>query len=262
MDARSRNHARCLLIWASLTALVSVAQVLALDALFSTSDALQRGGLGAQRFDQLLVGWCAMLMVGCGAWSWAAGSLVVLDAARGRIGSRPLGCPAVLRRGLLLACGVAVVGSVGTTGAYAGPVPDAPRGHPAAEAESRLASDLARRAITGLPLPERVGIGEGLAHPHPHPHPRPRPTPSGTKLPAAADPRLGTTEPSAEQFVVVRPGDSLWKIAVQALGEDTHPASIESWWRDLYELNRPVIGPDPDLIHPGLRLRLPGVGQE
>lgn len=48
------------------------------------------------------------------------------------------------------------------------------------------------------------------------------------------------------RVVVVRPGDTLWALAGHC------PA-----WHRLYALNRDVIGPDPDLIRPGQRLRLP-----
>lgn len=56
--------------------------------------------------------------------------------------------------------------------------------------------------------------------------------------------------------VTVRPGDCLWDIARRRL---THPTPIRvatdwpRWWRN----NRAVIGPDPDLVVPGQRLRPP-----
>jgi LysM repeat protein len=48
----------------------------------------------------------------------------------------------------------------------------------------------------------------------------------------------------------VRPGDTLSAIAA-ALG-------IPSGWQALYAANRPLIGPDPGLIHPGTVLTVPG----
>ena len=56
-------------------------------------------------------------------------------------------------------------------------------------------------------------------------------------------------------WIVVKPGDSLWLLAEQHLGDALR-------WRDIFELN---VGPlaaggtlrDPNLIHPGWRLRLP-----
>lgn len=56
-------------------------------------------------------------------------------------------------------------------------------------------------------------------------------------------------------WIVVKPGDSLWGLAEQHLG-DAHR------WRDLFELNVGQLAGggtlrDPNLIHPGWRLRLP-----
>jgi len=56
--------------------------------------------------------------------------------------------------------------------------------------------------------------------------------------------------------VIVRTGDCLWDIARRRL---THPTRLRvatdwpRWWHS----NRGVIGPDPDLVLPGQRLRPP-----
>lgn len=77
--------------------------------------------------------------------------------------------------------------------------------------------------VQGLPLPDRAtGALPGAAR-----------TSQQGRLPVS-------------RVVVVRPGDTLWALAGQG------PA-----WHRLYALNRDVIGPDPDLIRPGQRLRLP-----
>jgi len=57
-----------------------------------------------------------------------------------------------------------------------------------------------------------------------------------------------------EERYVVRPGDSLWSIA------RAHPAGddVDLRWRAIWAANRDVVGADPDLIHPGQALRLPG----
>lgn len=49
--------------------------------------------------------------------------------------------------------------------------------------------------------------------------------------------------------VVVQEGDSLWEIAEKYLGDGGE-------YRALYELNRTVIGDNPDLILPGVELEL------
>jgi LysM repeat protein len=49
---------------------------------------------------------------------------------------------------------------------------------------------------------------------------------------------------------VVKPGDSLWKIAQQLLGDGNK-------WPKIYDANKAAIGANPDLIRPGLRLTIP-----
>ncbi|MEK6226604.1 MAG: LysM peptidoglycan-binding domain-containing protein [Chloroflexota bacterium] len=45
-------------------------------------------------------------------------------------------------------------------------------------------------------------------------------------------------------------GDNLSAIAKQELGDANR-------WREIYELNKDVIGNNPDLIQPGMELKLP-----
>ncbi len=49
---------------------------------------------------------------------------------------------------------------------------------------------------------------------------------------------------------VVQGGDSLSKIAEAELGDSTR-------WTEIYELNKDIIGDNPNLIKPGQKLRLP-----
>ncbi|WP_143424926.1 LysM peptidoglycan-binding domain-containing protein [Geodermatophilus pulveris] len=58
---------------------------------------------------------------------------------------------------------------------------------------------------------------------------------------------------------MVRPGDSLWTITAQLLGEQATAEQVLDAWPRLYAANRDVIGADPDLIHPGQELVLPGL---
>ena len=55
--------------------------------------------------------------------------------------------------------------------------------------------------------------------------------------------------------VVVRRGDTLWDIAARALGPEASVADIAASWPGWYAANRSAIGPDPDLILPGQRIR-------
>ena len=60
----------------------------------------------------------------------------------------------------------------------------------------------------------------------------------------------------APTYTVV-PGDCLWSIAAGVLGRGATARAIDRGWRAIYAANRDAIGPDPNLIHPGLVLSLP-----
>lgn len=87
--------------------------------------------------------------------------------------------------------------------------------------------------LAGLSLPERAVAPDQRAEPRP-------------------------TAPATTDTYVVRPGDSLSSIAL------THPGagSLDDRWRALWRANRDVVGDDPDLIHPGQALRLPGTDHD
>lgn len=59
------------------------------------------------------------------------------------------------------------------------------------------------------------------------------------------------------RVVVVRPGDTLWDIAARSLPGQPTAADIAAAWPRWYAANRAVIGPDPNVIHPGQRLHAP-----
>ena len=58
-----------------------------------------------------------------------------------------------------------------------------------------------------------------------------------------------STAPAQTETYVVKPGDSLSKIAKQTLGD-------AKAWKRIFELNKDVIK-DPDKIFPGQKLKLP-----
>jgi hypothetical protein len=102
-----------------------------------------------------------------------------------------------------------------------------------------------------------VSVGAPVATAAPGHHP-----PAATSLPypdrAVAPGRPHHRPPSPVSTVVVRPGDSLWLIAARTLGPDPTDTDVTARWHALYAANRARIGPDPDLIEPGLRLLIPG----
>jgi LysM domain len=87
--------------------------------------------------------------------------------------------------------------------------------------------------LAGLPLPDRATAG-------PQAHPG------------------DVTKPRAAAEVVVRSGDSLWSLAEARLPASAPAEEVDRAWRGIYAANRAEIGPDPGLIRPGQRLRMPG----
>jgi nucleoid-associated protein YgaU len=71
----------------------------------------------------------------------------------------------------------------------------------------------------------------------------------GATAKATAEPSRPNPTPKATTHQVVS-GDSLWKIAQRELGNGDR-------WREIYEKNKSVIGPNPNLIKPGQKLVLP-----
>lgn len=69
-------------------------------------------------------------------------------------------------------------------------------------------------------------------------------------------PDRALTGPAVHDTVRVRPGDTLWGIAVRLLPAGTGPAGVDRGWRRLARANADQVS-HPDLIHPGTRLRVP-----
>lgn len=233
-----------------------------------------------------------VLALGCTALALAAvASLAGRTAARlHRFGARLT--PALLRRalavsltagvGLGVAAGPAAAGEVDlgwlpTDPAATTPVQDA--GAPADDdvADPGGTHDLAVSAVTG-----DEGSGAGDAHvdedvegetsapaPDSTAEPATVPVVEREAVPVAAvvpvagpaptaAPAAGTTDPAdtAEGYVV-RPGDTLWGVAAAHLPAGATEAEVAAEWPRWWAANRDVVGPDPDLIHPGQVLQRP-----
>lgn len=176
--------------------------------------------------DALVLG-CEALALLCAGWVWLLVVLVLRDVLREVPPGTPRpsgGVPPAVRRLVLAACGLTLAGVVAAPAAGG-------TGHPRDE------------PLAGLALPDRV---TGAT-------PTRSPAPGGRVRPAAvrADP------PGRDRTVLVSSGDTLWALAARSLEEGAGPAAIDRAWRALYCANAARIGPDPDLIHPGQRLRVP-----
>lgn len=89
------------------------------------------------------------------------------------------------------------------------------------------------------------------------PSPDQRDAPPPGALAAPSD--RATTTAVADTWQV-ETGDHLWSIAEDTLldrGLDADEPDITRYWQRLIDANRDAIGSDPDLIHPGVVLRLP-----
>jgi nucleoid-associated protein YgaU len=158
-----------------------------------------------------LVWLCAVVGLAGVAWLWLLTTAVAVEAVTGA-GTAP-GVPAALRRLVLAACGMALVGT-GPAVAAADRLPAA--AHPDPHEPGAAA------VVAGLPLPDRAEDAGAL-----------------------------------DEQVVVRSGDTLWALAERGLPPKADEAAVTARWHRIYDLNRDRIGPDPDLIQPGQRLRLP-----
>ena len=168
---------------------------------------------------------CAVALVG--SWAWLALGAVAVAVQASTRTSAPCRrnlpwVPGVLRVLVPAALGVAV----STAPVGAAPVPG-----PGPASTSY--------ATTGLPLPDRPATT----------HDRRRST--------THDPgRPGGVRGQRPRTVVVRAGDSLWSIAADLLPGSAGDAVVDATWRRLARANAARV-PDPHLILPGTRLRVP-----
>lgn len=105
-----------------------------------------------------------------------------------------------------------------------------------------------------------VLAGPATAGADPAPSPAPPSSLAGLPLPDRA---TGAVRSAAStRTVVVRPGDSLWAISARTLGPGAQASEVASYARRVHARNARAIGPDPDLVQPGQRLRLPPAGDD
>ncbi len=78
-------------------------------------------------------------------------------------------------------------------------------------------------------------------------------------LPVPARP-VGRMQRNQSPRVVVRPGDTLWHLAADRLRPSASDGEVALLVERIHGRNRELIGPDPDLIHPGQRLAVPVLG--
>ena len=176
------------------------------------------GGLAQLPVDHALRDVCAAALVGCWAWLAACTVLVVADIVVRAL--RP-GARTVPRLGPPALRRLVLLACGASLGcAVVGPAnADPQHAAPSGPQVSRPAS------LVGLELPDRA-VG-------------------------------GAPHPVGPARVVVRPGDSLWRIAERRLPTSAPPSSVARAWHRIRRANAGRLGPDPDLILPGTVLRVP-----
>lgn len=108
------------------------------------------------------------------------------------------------------------------------------------------------RMLVASALGTAVGASAAVAEPRPN---DPGPSPIAGLSPPERP--LGELQPREDGVRYrVRSGDCLWTIAARTLPPGATPAAVDRRWRALYRANRARVGPDPDLIRPGLVLHL------
>jgi LysM domain len=215
---------RCLLVLLAVTAATVLAVAPLLPDALALGRGIRSGAVAGAPFDAVLVQICEVAVAGCAAWLWLASTLTAADAARGRK-PRHRGVPGAVRRMVLVACGVALVGGLGAP-AHAGDGSGASR-------------------IEGLPLPDRATTATHVSRVFA------RAASHQSSLHRAGAPA------AHPEVVVVRPGDTLWDLARAGLPPDTDDATVAARVGEIHRANRAVIGADPDLIRPDQRLRMP-----
>lgn len=179
----------------------------------------------------LIAGLATVLVQLALVWLLLLSVLVALEPLAGRDLTSYAGCPPGLRRLVLACCGAAAAGMLAVPAHAAGISPGqvatgAPGWTDPVPAEPAPDDRPPSGDLDGLPLPDRT-----LGAPA-------RRGPDGN-------------------HVVVRPGDTLWGIAAAHLPAGSSTGDVDRAWRVLYAGNRSLVGSDPDLIRPGMRLQIP-----
>ncbi len=220
---KAGSRLRCLAVWTMASLALGLTVLLTGGRTRAIAGVSRGAGLAGTPLDVALTDMAAALLLACAGWLWLVTTVVAVEAARGVAGDPGArrGLPSGVRRLVLAACGVALVGGLAQPSyAVTGQIRSAGAGPPS------------HRGLAGLPLPDRAV--------------------------ARRAPRSAGHPPPARATVVVAPGDTLWAIAVRVLPAHSPDARIAARWQEIYAANRSLIGPDPDLIVPGQRLLLPG----
>jgi nucleoid-associated protein YgaU len=108
--------------------------------------------------------------------------------------------------------------------------------------------------VTNPPDTTNVNVGGPDVTIQPPAPPKPAPPVAKPKPPVhhlLPAPKPPPPKPPAPKIYTVAAGDSLWKIAQKFYGNG-------ALWTQIYNANKAAVGANPNLIHVGLRLVIPG----
>jgi resuscitation-promoting factor RpfA len=223
--------------------------------------------LAAMTLGAELVGFYLVAVVALRLAAW-------LPGAPGRLAgrwSRMLTVP-IVRRALDAALGGILLTQValGPAAAHAAEPstsPCPPPGRPAATAVVRVgppALAVVTNDASADCSPTAVTVDQATASTPADPSPTTRtpqvPLPSWAGgYPSHEQPEPDVPSQGTGRVHTVHRGDTLWDIAAAHLptGTAKSNAAIEAYWRQIWHVNRAVVGADPDLIFPGAKLEIP-----
>ena len=105
------SRTRCLVVWTVASGGLALTGALTGAVLGSAPHGLP--DLACTPLDLALTDLAALALLGCAAWLWLVTTVVVIGVLRGGVaGPGPHGVPAGVRRVVLVACGVALVGGL------------------------------------------------------------------------------------------------------------------------------------------------------
>jgi resuscitation-promoting factor RpfA len=184
-------------------------------------------------------------------------SLCMLPGPLGRVAGRlaPVVTPVVVRRLLDLLVGGTLFAQATLVATPGAPPPRWTAPRTASVAASSISGTVAPATEVDLAMidPRAARCRWPAEAPEPA---RARPTPRRSAVPPP--PWLGGGPSNTSADHTVEWGDTLWDIAAAHLTPaDRSAANVQRYWQQIYQVNRSIIGADPDLILPGTHLEVP-----